>query len=209
MSKNIHPTAIVDKNAIIHDNVEIGAYAVIGPNVEIGEGTVVHHQASIVGHTTIGTGNQIFQFASVGAAPQDKKYKNEPTKLIIGNNNTIREFCTLNTGSLGGGGVTKIGDNNWLMAYCHVGHDCMIGNNTVFANSIALGGHVIIKDWAVLGGHSVVHQFCTVGEHVMVAGMTGLNAIICLTILRYNKYILGIALSTSKPKPPTDRIVIS
>lgn len=175
MGKNIHPTAIVDKNAIIHDDVEIGAYAIVGPNVEIGAGTVVHHQASIVGHTTIGTGNHIFQFASVGEAPQDKKYKNEPTKLIIGNNNTIREFCTLNTGSVGGGGVTKIGDNNWLMAYCHVAHDCQVGSNTVFANSIALGGHVTIKDWVVLGGHSVVHQFCTVGEHVMVAGTTGVD----------------------------------
>lgn len=172
MSVKIHPTAIVEKSAVLHDNVEIGAYAVIGPNVEIGDNTIIAHHASIVGHTKIGKNNHIYQFASIGEAPQDKKYKGQPTALEIGDNNTIREFCTLNIGTVDGHGVTKVGNHNWIMAYCHVAHDCVVGDNTIFANSVALGGHVIVKDWVILGGHSVVHQFCVVGEHVMVAGTT-------------------------------------
>jgi UDP-N-acetylglucosamine acyltransferase len=172
MSVKIHPTAIVEKGAVLHDNVEIGAYAVIGPNVEIGENSIIAHHSSVVGHTKMGKRNHIHQFASIGEAPQDKKYKGEPTILDIGDDNTIREFCTFNTGTVQGNGVTKIGNNNWVMAYSHVAHDCVVGDNTIFANSVALGGHVIIKDWAILGGHSVVHQFCVIGEHVMVAGTT-------------------------------------
>lgn len=172
MSVKIHPTAIIEKGAILHDNVEIGAYAVVGPNVEIGENTIIGHHASVVGHTKIGKNNHIYQFASIGEAPQDKKYKKEPTSLEIGDNNTIREFCTLNIGTVSGSGVTRLGSDNWIMAYCHIAHDCVVGNNTIFANSVALGGHVVIKDWVILGGHSVVHQFCVVGEHVMVAGTT-------------------------------------
>jgi UDP-N-acetylglucosamine acyltransferase len=177
MSKNIniHPSAIVDKNAIIHDNVTIGAYTIIGANVEIGEHTEIGNHANIIGHTTIGKHNHISHYSSIGEAPQDKKYKNEPTRLIIGDHNTIREFCTLNIGTASGGGVTRIGNHNWIMAYCHVAHDCQVGNQTIFANSVALGGHVNVNDWVVLGGHSVVHQFCIIGEHAMIAGTTGVS----------------------------------
>jgi UDP-N-acetylglucosamine acyltransferase len=175
MAINIHPTAIVDKNAIIHDDVTIGAYSVIGPNVEIGANSQILHHVSITGYTTIGCANKIYQFASIGEAPQDKKYKNEPTKLIIGDNNTIREFCTLNTGTVQGGSLTQIGNNNWLMAYVHIAHDCIVGNNTIFANSVALAGHVIVKDWVILGGAAAVHQFCIIGEHSMMAAMTGIS----------------------------------
>jgi UDP-N-acetylglucosamine acyltransferase len=172
MSVKIHPTAIVEKSAILHDNVEIGAYAIVGPNVSIGENTIIAHHASVVGHTRIGRNNHIYSFASIGEAPQDKKYKGQPTTLEIGDNNTIREFCTLNIGTVEGNGVTKVGSHNWIMAYSHIAHDCVVGDNTIFANSVALGGHVIVKDYVILGGHSVVHQFCVVGEHVMVAGTT-------------------------------------
>lgn len=173
MVKNIHHTAIVEGTAILHDNIEIGAYTVIGANVEIGEDTIVGNHVNIVGKTTIGKRNKIYPFASIGEAPQDKKYKGESTSLVIGDDNTIREFCTLNIGTVSGNGVTKIGNNNWIMAYAHIAHDCVVGNNTIFANSVALGGHVIIKDWVILGGHAVVHQFVIIGEHVMVAGTTG------------------------------------
>lgn len=175
MAVNIHPTAIVDKNAILNDGVSIGAYAMIGANVEIGENTIIEHHTSVVGHTKIGKNNKIFQFSSIGEAPQDKKYNNEPTQLIIGDNNTIREFCTLNTGTVQGGGVTSVGDNNWIMAYVHVAHDCIVGNNTIFANNAALAGHVTVKDWVILGGVASVHQFCILGEHSMVAAITGVT----------------------------------
>ncbi|MFN8769724.1 MAG: acyl-ACP--UDP-N-acetylglucosamine O-acyltransferase [Neisseriaceae bacterium] len=175
MSINIHPTAIVDKNAVIHDGVEIGAYTIIGPNVEIGENTAIFHHVSIVGHTKIGNNNKIYQFASLGEAPQDKKYQGEPTQLIIGNSNTIREFCTFNTGTVQGIGLTTVGDNNWIMAYVHIAHDCIVGNNTIFANSVALAGHVTVKDWVILGGAAAVHQFCILGEHSMMAAMTGVS----------------------------------
>ena len=175
MSVKIHPTAIVDKNAIIHEGVEIGAYSVIGANVEIGENTIVAHHASIVGHSKIGTNNRIYQFVSIGEAPQDKKYKGEPTRIEIGNDNTIREFCTLNTGTVQGTSLTKVGNSNWLMAYVHIAHDCRVGDNTIFANTVALGGHVAIRDWVILGGHSVVHQFCIIAEHSMIAGTTAVT----------------------------------
>jgi UDP-N-acetylglucosamine acyltransferase len=175
MTTNIHSTAIVDKNAVIHEGVSIGPYSVIGPNVEIGQNTEILHHVSITGHTKIGANNKIYQFASIGEDPQDKKYKNEPTQLIIGNNNTIREFCTFNTGTVQGGGLTKIGNNNWLMAYVHIAHDCVVGDHTIFANSVALAGHVVVKDWVILGGAAAVHQFCIIGEHSMMAAMTGVS----------------------------------
>jgi UDP-N-acetylglucosamine acyltransferase len=174
MTIKIHPTAIIDPSAIIHESVEVGAYTIIGPNVEIGEGTTVGSHTCINGHTIIGKNNHIFQFASVGEAPQDKKYNNEPTRLVIGDNNTIREFCTLHRGTVSGGGVTKIGNNNWIMAYVHIAHDCIVGNNTIFSNNATLAGHVFVKDWAILAGHTVVHQFCIVGEHSMIAGNSGI-----------------------------------
>ncbi len=171
----IHPTAIVAPEAIIAPDVQIGPYSIIGANVKIGAGTVVGPHTVIEGHTTIGEHNQIFQFCSLGAMPQDKKYQNEPTELVIGNHNTIREFCTFNTGTVQGGGVTRIGNDNWLMAYIHLAHDCQIGNHTIFANNASLAGHVTIGDWVILGGFSLVHQFCTLGDHSMTAFAAGVH----------------------------------
>ncbi len=165
----IHPTAIVE-SANIDDSVEIGAYAVVGPHVQIGEGTRVGAHVVISGHTIIGKRNHIFPFAAVGGQPQDKKYANEPTRLEIGDGNTIREFCTFNTGTAQDTGVTRIGSHNWFMAYVHIAHDCIVGNHTVFANNTTLGGHVEIGDHAVLGGMTAIHQFCKIGAHVMTAG---------------------------------------
>ena len=169
MAVNIHSTAIVDPKAELADGVEIGAYSIIGPDVEIDSGTRVGAHVVINGHTTIGKNNQIFQFSSLGEAPQDKKYQNEPTKLEIGDNNTIREFCTFNRGTVQDQGVTKIGNNNWIMAYVHIAHDCHVRNNTILANNSSLAGHVDLYDYAILGGFTLIHQFCKVGEHVITA----------------------------------------
>jgi UDP-N-acetylglucosamine acyltransferase len=169
MAVNIHSTAIVDPKAELADGVEIGAYSMIGPDVKVDSGTRVGAHVVINGHTTIGKNNQIFQFSSLGEAPQDKKYQNEPTKLEIGDNNTIREFCTFNRGTVQDQGVTKIGDNNWIMAYVHIAHDCNVRNNTILANNSSLAGHVDLYDHAILGGFTLVHQFCKVGEHVITA----------------------------------------
>jgi len=165
----IHQTAIVHSGAKLGANVEIGPYAILGEHVEIGEGTHVGAHAVITGHTRIGRDNRIFQFSSIGEIPQDKKYANEPTRLEIGDRNTIREFTTLNIGTAQGGGVTRIGNDNWIMAYVHVAHDCIVGNDTIFANNTALAGHVEVDDHAILGGYTGVHQFCKIGAHVMTA----------------------------------------
>ncbi|HEX5802066.1 MAG TPA: acyl-ACP--UDP-N-acetylglucosamine O-acyltransferase [Azospira sp.] len=165
----IHPTAIVHPNAKIGAHVEIGAYSIVGEHVEIGDNTWVGPHVVINGHTTIGRDNRIFQFASLGEVPQDKKYANEPTRLEIGDRNTIREFCTFNLGTAQDVGVTRIGNDNWIMAYVHIAHDCQVGNNTTFANNSQLAGHVHIDDWAILGGFTGVHQFCRVGAHCMTA----------------------------------------
>lgn len=165
----IHPTAIVDSKAQLASDVEIGPYSIIGPNVQIDSGTKVGPHVVVSGHTSIGKNNQIFQFSSLGAAPQDKKYNNEPTKLEIGDNNTIREFCTFNLGTVQDKGTTVIGSNNWIMAYVHVAHDCHIANNTILANNSSLAGHVDIHDYAILGGFTLIHQFCKVGSHVITA----------------------------------------
>jgi UDP-N-acetylglucosamine acyltransferase len=169
MAVNIHSTAIVDSKAQLANDVEIGAYSIIGPDVKIDSGTRVGPHVAINGHTTIGKNNQIFQFSSLGEVPQDKKYKNEPTQLEIGDNNTIREFCTFNRGTAQDKGITKIGDNNWIMAYVHIAHDCHVRNNTIMANNSSLAGHVDVYDHAILGGFTLVHQFCKVGEHVITA----------------------------------------
>lgn len=166
----IHPTAIVDPGARIAPGVEIGPYAVIGPDVEIGEGCRIGSHAVVTGHTRMGRNNRVFQFASVGEGPQDKKYRGEPTRLEMGDGNVVREFCTLNTGTMQGGEVTRIGDDNLFMAYAHVAHDCEVGNHTIFANAATLGGHVYVGDFAILGGFTAVHQFCRIGAHVMTAG---------------------------------------
>ena len=161
----IHPTALVAPGARLADDVEIGPYTIIGEHVEIGAGTTVGAHAVITGHTRIGTHNQIFHFVSLGEAPQDKKYAGEPTRLEIGDHNVIREFCTFNTGTVQDRGVTTIGNHNWIMAYVHIAHDCVVGDRTIFANNASLAGHAEIGDWAILGGFTGVHQFCRVGAH--------------------------------------------
>ena len=171
----IHSTALVDAQAELGNDVEVGAYAVIGPQVRIGEGTRIGAHTVVEGHTTIGRDNRIFQFASIGATPQDKKYGGEPTRLEIGDGNTIREFCTLNTGTVQDAGVTRLGDDNWIMAYVHIAHDCQLGSHTIIANAVQLGGHVHIGDWAFLGGLSGVHQFVRVGAHAMTGFQTRLS----------------------------------
>ena len=163
----IHPTALVDAAAQIDASVTIGPYAVIGPHVVLGAGTTVGAHCVIEGHTTIGRDNRIFQFASLGAAPQDKKYAGEPTRLVIGDRNTIREFCTFNTGTVQDQGVARIGDDNWVMAYVHIAHDCVVGNQTILANNATLAGHVQVDDYAIIGGLTGIHQFTKVGAHVM------------------------------------------
>ncbi len=165
----IHPTALIAPQAQLDSSVSVGPYAVIGPHVRVGAGTSIGAHCVIEGHTTIGQNNQIFQFNSLGAIPQDKKYAGEPCELVIGDNNTIREFCTFNIGSPGGGGVTRIGNDNWIMAYVHLAHDCLVGNHTIFANNSQLAGHVEVGDWVILGGFTVAHQFVRIGAHAMTA----------------------------------------
>ncbi len=165
----IHPTAIVDPRAQVDGSVSIGPYSVIGPDVKIGARTTVGAHAVIEGRTTIGQDNRIFHFVSLGGIPQDKKYAGEPCELVIGDRNTIREFCTFNIGSPGGGGVTRVGNDNWLMAYVHLAHDCRVGDHTIFANNSQMAGHVEVDDWVILGGFTVVHQFVRIGAHAMTA----------------------------------------
>jgi UDP-N-acetylglucosamine acyltransferase len=165
----IHPTALVDQRAQLDTDVVVGPYTLVGPDVRIGRGTTVGAHCVIEGHTQIGRDNRIFQFCSLGAAPQDKKYRHEPTRLEIGDRNTIREFCTFNTGTSQDAGVTRVGDDNWIMAYVHLAHDCQVGNQTIFANNSQLAGHVHVGDWAILGGFTVVHQFVHIGAHSMTA----------------------------------------
>lgn len=165
----IHPTAIIDPLAQLDSSVEVGAYSVIGPHVKIDAGTRIGSHVAINGPTTIGKDNQIYQFSSLGEAPQDKKYKGEPTLLEIGDNNTIREFCTLNRGTVQDKGTTRIGNDNWIMAYVHIAHDCQVGNHTIFANNSSLAGHVDVYDYAILGGFTLIHQFCKIGSHVITA----------------------------------------
>ena len=167
----IHATAIVDPGAKIAEGVEIGPYSIVGPHVEIGANTVIGPHVVIEGHTRIGADNRIFQFCSIGAAPQDKKYAGEDTRLEIGDRNTIRECCTFNTGTTQDVGVTRVGNDNWIMAYVHVAHACQVGNNVIFANSVQLAGHVHVGDFVIIGGLSGVHQFVRIGAHAM-AGMT-------------------------------------
>lgn len=164
----IHATALIDPSAVVGRNVSIGPYSVIGADVEIGDGTVIGPHVVIEGPTRIGCDNRIAQFASLGGDPQDKKFAGERTELVIGDRNLIREFVTINRGTGDGGGVTQVGDDNWLLAYVHVAHDCIVGNHTVFSNYAALAGHVTIGDWTHLAGYSGVHQFCKVGAHAFI-----------------------------------------
>ena len=171
----IHQTAIIDKNAQISDNVEIGPYSTIGPNVIIHENVKIQSHVNITGFTTIGKDNKIYPFASIGNDPQDMKYNGEKTELVIGDKNTIREYTTINPGTLQGGGVTKVGNNNLIMIGAHIAHDCIIGNNIVIANNAAIAGHAEIQDYVILGGNCGVHQFTRIGKMAMIGGMTGVS----------------------------------
>jgi UDP-N-acetylglucosamine acyltransferase len=168
----IHPTAIVHPDARIGSGVGIGPYSIIGAHVEIGEGTQVGPHVVIEGHTRIGKNNRFFQFSSIGCAPQDKKYANEPTRLEIGDDNTIHEYCTISTGTVQDAGLTRIGDDNWIMAYVHIAHDCLVGSHTILANNASLAGHAHMDDWVILGGFTGVHQFVRLGAHSFTAACT-------------------------------------
>ena len=169
----IHPTSIIDPKSKISQNVEIGPYCIIGPDVEIGSNTKLHSHISIKGNTMIGSNNEIFPFVSLGTSPQDLKYMGEKNSIIIGNNNKLREYVNINPGTSQGGTITKLGNNNLLMVYCHVAHDCNLGNNIVLANNVQVGGHVTIEDYAIVGGSCAIHQFSRIGKLAMVGGMTG------------------------------------
>jgi UDP-N-acetylglucosamine acyltransferase len=171
----IDATAVIGAGAEIADDVSIGPYSVVGANVVIGTGTRIGPHVVITGHTRIGRDNTVYQFASIGAAPQDKKYDGEPTRLEIGDRNTIREFVTVNRGTVQDEGVTRLGDDNWIMAYVHIAHDCQIGNQTIFANNASLAGHVTIGDYVMLGGFTLVHQFCSLGQHSLTAFGAGIS----------------------------------
>ena len=171
----IHETALVDPAANLADDVEVGAFSIVGPDVTIGEGSRIGPHVVVTGRTTIGKNSRIFQFASIGEEPQDKKYDGEDTELIIGDNTTIRELCTFSRGTSQGGGKTIIGNNNWIMACVHIAHDCILGDNIIMANNASLAGHVTVGDWAILSGYSLIHQFCNVGEHSFTSFASHVN----------------------------------
>ena len=172
---DIHPTAIVDADAELDSGVSVGPYAVIGAGVRIGAGTTVGAHTVVKGQATIGSDNRIFQFASIGEDPQDKKYGGEPTRLEIGDRNTFREFCTINRGTAQDAGVTRIGNDNWIMAYVHVAHDCVVGNDVIFSNNTTLAGHVQVGDHVICSGFSAVHQFCRLGAHSFLGGFAAIT----------------------------------
>jgi UDP-N-acetylglucosamine acyltransferase len=172
----IHPTAQVDPGAKIGARVAIGAYSIIGADVDIGDGTSIGSHGVVTGPTRIGSDNRIHSHAVVGGDPQDKKYAGERVELLIGDGNVIREFVTINRGTAGGGGTTRIGDDNWIMAYVHIAHDCVVGNNTIMANNATLAGHAVVEDFAILGGFVGVHQFCRIGAHAFIGMGALLNA---------------------------------
>ena len=175
MSELIHPTAVIAPTAELADTVRVGPFAIIGDGVKIGAGTSIGSHAVVAGPTVIGEDNKIYQFASIGDEPQDKKYAGEPTRLVIGNGNTIREYCTISRGTIQDSGETLLGDDNWIMAYVHIAHDCVIGSHTIMANNATLAGHVHIGDWAILGGYAGVHQFCRIGAHAFLGMYSGNN----------------------------------
>ena len=171
----IHPTALVADSAVLADDVEVGPYSVIGDQVEIGAGSRIESHVVVSGPTRIGEDNHIYQFSSIGDDPQDKKYADEPTHLEIGNNNTIREYCSISRGTVQDESLTTMGDDNWIMAYVHIAHDCRIGSHTIFANNATLAGHVHIGDYVILAGFSGAHQFCRVGAHSFIGMYAGTN----------------------------------
>lgn len=169
MATQVHPTALIEPGAELDEGVEVGPYVIIGPHVQIGRGTRIGAHCVVRGHTRIGADNRLFQFCSVGEEPQDKKYRGEPTRLVIGDRNTFREYVTLNCGTVQDAGVTTVGDDNWVMAYVHVAHDCVLGNDIILANCTQLAGHVRVEDHAILGGFTGVHQFCSIGAHAITS----------------------------------------
>lgn len=172
---SIHTTALIDPAADLADDVEVGPYSIIGPDVSIGPGCKIGPHVVITGRTRIGRDNRIFQFASLGEEPQDKKYAGEDTELVIGDGNTIRELCTFNRGTVQGGGKTIIGNDNWIMTAVHIAHDCIVGDHTIMANNASLAGHVTVRDWAILGGYALIHQFCEIGEHSFTSFASHVN----------------------------------
>lgn len=168
----IHQTAVIDPGSVIHDGVSVGAYSVIGSEVEIGENTEISHHVVIEGPTKIGPNCRIFPFASIGQEPQDKKFQGERSNLEIGSENVIREYVTINRGTRLGGGITRLGDRGWIMACCHIAHDCLIGNDVTMSNGTTLGGHVVVKNYATLGGLTGIHQFCRIGEYAITGGQS-------------------------------------
>ncbi len=171
----IHPTAIISPEAELAADVTVGPYSVIGPQVQVGAGSVIGPHVIIMGPTTLGAGNRIFQFASIGDDPQDKKYAGEATRLEIGDRNTIREYCSINRGTVQDAGVTRVGSDNWLMAYTHIAHDCQLGNHVIMSNNATLAGHVHVEDHVILSGFCAVHQFCRIGTHAFVGGLSGVT----------------------------------
>jgi UDP-N-acetylglucosamine acyltransferase len=170
----IHPSAIVDSTAQLAPGVEIGPFAIVGPGVALGEGCRIHAHAQVLGGAVLGAFNEVFSHAVIGNPPQDKKYKGEPTRLEVGSHNTFRECVTVNLGTVQDGGVTRIADHNWIMAYVHIAHDCQVGSNTIMANAVQLAGHVQVGDWAIIGGITGVHQFVRIGAHAMTGAGTTL-----------------------------------
>ncbi|MAK55391.1 MAG: acyl-[acyl-carrier-protein]--UDP-N-acetylglucosamine O-acyltransferase [Pusillimonas sp.] len=175
MTGLIHPTALVAPEAQLAEGVSVGPYSIIGPNVSIGEGTEVGPHCIIDGYTTIGRNNTFYRFCSIGGMPQDKKYQGEPTRLEIGDGNMVREYVTINTGTVQDVGVTRVGNDNWIMAYVHIAHDCQVANHTILANNVQLAGHIHIQDWAIVGGSSAVHQFVRIGAHTMIGGTSSIR----------------------------------
>ena len=192
----IHKTAIIDSKALIGNNVKIGPYSIVGPNVEIGDDTIIHTHVNITGNTKIGKKNEIYPFCSIGTPPQDLKYKGEKNSLIIGDNNKFREYVNINPGTEQGGSITKIGNKNLFMVYCHVAHDCIIDDNIVLANNVQVGGHVSINKHAIVGGSCAIHQFSRIGEFAMIGGMTGvLSDVIPYGLSLGNRnYLIGLNL---------------
>ena len=207
----IDKTAIINSNAKISKNVKIGPYCVIGPDVEIGEGTVVQSHVNIIGNTTIGKNNQIYPFASIGNDPQDLKFKGEKTLLEIGDNNKIREYVTINPGTEGGGGKTKVGNNCLFMVSSHIAHDCIVGDNVILANNVPLGGHAYVDDNAIIGGNSAVQQFTRVGKFAMIGGMCGVvRDVIPYGIAHGNRSVLqGLNLIGLRRKNISNKEILS
>jgi UDP-N-acetylglucosamine acyltransferase len=191
----IDPRAIVDPGARLEEGVSVGPFSVIGPDVRIGRGTRIGSHVVITGHTTIGEDCQVFQFASIGEAPQDTGYRDEPTAVVIGDRNVIREYVTISRGTAKGGGMTRIGSDNLIMAYVHIAHDCEVGDHTIFSNAASLAGHVTVEDWAILGGFTLVHQFCRIGAHAFTSMGAALNRDLTPYTLASGNYARAIGIN--------------